>query len=233
MSVNLSGSDMGDIDYSDFEYQHLNVQYTANGENGESNLTGVASTDVLGGIGGLANNEVAELVALELYASLEFEAETGNQEINTFSEMRGTFGANLDADPADEIGENNPGAPANMDSDLDNETTTNTTGGSFVTGRSSTRDDIFQHYRTVGFPQITDGTDGVGAGGSVDGFYSMKNFRDLVGRGPVLDSNDDLTVLARVVNANTAIDVRGDVRIWCAWDVAEVDDAGRAFSVPM
>jgi hypothetical protein len=119
-----------------------------------------------------------------------------------------------------------------MDSDLDNETTTNTTGGSFVTGRSSTRDDIFQHFRTVGFPQITDTTGGLGAGGSVDGFYSMKNFRDLVGRGPVLDSNDDLTVLGRVVNANTAIDVRGDVRIWAAWDVAEVDDAGRAFSVP-
>jgi hypothetical protein len=58
-------------------------------------------------------------------------------------------------------------------------------------------------------------------------------WRQVTGRGPVLDSNDDIGVNSRLVVNDSIIGCVGQVRAHLVWDVAEVDDAGRAFSVPM
>jgi len=58
------------------------------------------------------------------------------------------------------------------------------------------------------------------------------NYREIVGRGPVLDSSDDLTAVYDLEGEDVIVTFLGDISIQLIWDVAEVSDAGRAFSVP-
>jgi len=68
--------------------------------------------------------------------------------------------------------------------------------------------------------------------GSHEDFYGNRDYRSLTNRGPVLDSTDDISVYQSINVGDTITAFSGEVRIHMVWDVAEVDEAGRAFSVP-
>jgi len=57
------------------------------------------------------------------------------------------------------------------------------------------------------------------------------HFRHNYGRGPVLDDQDTIDVISRIINGTGGV-VSGMIRMKLVWDIAETDDAGRRFSVP-
>jgi len=227
------GMEAGPADYSDFEYQHVNIDNTVEQpiNNGNVRVAFGTDFDVLGGLGGLDSNEVAELVYSELQVTLEPEDEGGEQDTATSVETRGIFGANLQ-----------PGAGMVIDPDVSGFVTEETTpaidprgvdaDSAFSDLTQNTEDGIFQHFQNRAvFP--FQGDAGGNGGGAVEApAVYEKNWRQLTNRGPVLDSNDNLTVNNVVVAGNTQIGFESNVRLHLVWDTATVNDAGRAFSVP-
>lgn len=219
------------MDYSDFRYQQINAQLQLE-QASDTNPRAQARTDidVLEGRGGLDQNEVAELVAIaDAAAYVEIEDETDDQDVATSVECRGVLGANL---PASDNAF--PASPQN----------TKVIGELFgLRGRTEDQVDVevrtevddrkFMLYSTSGGLPFDDQTNGPGGSATHDqwGPYT-KNFRDMVGRGPVLDSNDDVSIAQAMNVGDTIITVSHNLRATLIWDVAETDDAGRAFSVP-
>lgn len=222
-------TDNGMIDYSEYEYQHvdLSARIQEPYETPNARVAFGANIDPLGGVGGLSTNEVAELVYFELQARIEYETEEGDQTQSSAVEHRGIFGANLPV-----------GAGIPADPDVSGFTTTRELeptdardGQDATLEVSQTTDDrIFQHFLSDGTIPF-DGADGGGGNANNANTYE-KNYRQLTGRGPVLDSNDDLTVNQIIVVDDGSSSIQGNVRLHMVWDIAEVDDAGRAFSVP-
>jgi hypothetical protein len=180
----------------------------------------------LAAAGGLSNNEVAELVYLEVQAILEPETEFADQNVAGNTEVRGVVGINLpktrSAFPND--------FPVQSDGTV-------IENNGFVDRpnpfRASTlTDDAYlQQFQVENVPPFDDETNGPG-GGSTDHFYAEKQYRNLTNRGPVLDSNDDITVLATIVADDYTGPIEAPIRLHMLWDVAETSDAGRKFSVP-
>lgn len=217
MSINMDGSDV--TDYASFEYQQIGGDPILGGATGGSvGAEFLYEFEPLASIGGLANNEVAELVYHELQITLEPEAEQGNdQNVSSDFEFRGVFGAN--------IGQGNgfQGLANDVEEQISN--TTN--------GYDAAEDRIFQLFRANGVLPFDDETNGPGGGALPTTAIYEKPWRNLVGRGPVLDSNDDLSLSGFINGSDTVLDDAGaNVRVHLVWDVAETDDAGRAFSVP-
>jgi len=216
MSVNMNGS--GDTDYSDFEYQQITATPRAEGQ-GNLNTDFLFEYGPIDSIGGLDNNEVAELVYLELHASMEYEDEEVQQEVSTSAEMRGFLGANINS--------------GNGLVSIEDRVNASVGTGS---GSTSADDRVFQIFQARSIPP-NDGTAGgepSASGGSQDsGLIYEKPWRQLTGRGPILDSSDNL-VLSGSITVGDALSglVGGNVRAHLIWDVAETSDAGRAFSVP-
>lgn len=232
MHVNTGADTMHeDTDYSSFEYQYLNysLRDATLGNESNPNVNAIAKVPVLEGTGGLDNNEIAELVGLEVSAHIEYEDGANDQNVASSTEFRGVVGANLPAaETGVEIGSitNNPTpgeivrVGAGSESDYD------------VSISSKADDRVFQMFRVDSGPPFDDQTNGPGGTGGRDHWYSFKNFRNMVGRGPVLDANDDMAVYAKLTSEDIIISNFGKVRVACIWDVAETDEAGRAFSVP-
>lgn len=223
MSVNMAdGVTDSDNDYSDFEYQQVGLEVTiANpGEDdGSSNKLYNVQVDPIDDIGGLKNNEVAELVGFKLQAYLEAEGETGNQGLPADLEVRGIFGINLNQEGGHFRLSNREQQGESQQVDTTSE------------------DRILHMYTarsTVGFQdQGIDFNGGLGGGGSNEMDRQEQYFRQTHGRGPVLDQNDSISWSGNVVGSDLNIEVKGVIRTELIWDVAEVSDAGRAFSVPM
>jgi hypothetical protein len=225
----------GSIDYSDFEYQVVSLENRISSVLDTTNpsVDTVFSIEPLQFAGGLSQNEVAELVYLETYVGLETEDEGGAQTAATTAEARGAIGINFpnsqDAFVSKVQQQTNP-------QDANSAVIRASTGVDIeddVNALSSIRTDerFLQFYRAMQGPAFDDDT---GAGGSQthDHFRAQKNYRQLTGRGPVFDANDDLSVSSSVNIGNTVNGGGANIRLHCVWDVAEVDDAGRAFSVP-
>jgi len=214
-------------DYSDFEYQHFDFEHNIPAGPSDNNTRSEARGDLtpLEGIGGLDVNEVAELVAVELQARIELENEEGNQSKPSAVEFRGAMGANLPNEGG--IGSSQIGK------EVDGEIIVDRNGESFARFNNTVVEDrIFQLFNAdAGFP-FDDDVNGNGGSGFTDNFYAVKNFRNLTGRGPVLDSSDDISVISTLNASDQAAGVAGHVRASLIWDTAEVSDAGRAFSVP-
>jgi len=229
MSVNPSEMEMG-TDYSDFEYQQVLIENIVT-PGAENNARIVTSSQIepLGGIGGLDTNEVAELVYFELQAGLEYEDEDGDQDVGTAAEHRGIFGANLTEGGTLDFNSDEPNIATISDGDVVQE---REDGSGRVQINEATEDGLFQQYETRGVLPFDDEANGPGGGNANNPVKHEKAYRDLTSRGPVLDSNDDLIVNSVVVAGDTVIPVNGTVRLHLIWDTAEVDDAGRAFSVP-
>jgi len=227
MSINMD--DMG-VDYSDFEYQQFQFQTLYEGAGADTtnpNIKAQFGVEPLEGQGGLDVNEVAELVYHKLTFGVEIEDESGDQDVATTGEMRGVFGANLPASN-DLFISNGPSIEGQLIQAAGNTSEDNAR----LIGKNQSEDRVFDEYKqTTGFP-ADDATNGPGSNGAT-GFRSTdRNWRDVTGRGPVLDSSDDLNLLMSINASDTTINFIGECRVTCVWDTAEVDDAGRAFSVP-
>lgn len=229
MSVNM---DADGTDYSDFEYQTAALRTQVTPDDSVSTnprARTVTSFEPLARIGGLDNNEVAELVYLETFADIEIEdEEVADQDVATTGELRGAVGINLPAsdsafpESADVGFRGEVVEAANIPEDN-------------VTTRGNSRSDdriLQQYFSGFGLP-FDDQTNGPGGSGTYNHFYAEKSYRSLTGRGPVLDANDDLSVSAAVNVSDSIIPIASNTRIHCVWDVAETSDAGRRFSVPM
>lgn len=226
MSVRMDDSD-NETDYSSFEYQQIAVSHEDTSPSGNTNSRAKSTFEILGESGGLDTNEVAELVYAEVYADLEAEDEDGDQDAGTFAELRGSFGTDLEE--RDEV--ENP-----INEDGTTEVTSNIgpdTGNVEVNAFNISRPEVFQVFRAVGGLPFDDDTNGPGGGASTAPFHAEKSWRSMTGRGPVLDSTDDITLVTNVIAGDTVIPVAGIVRCHLVWDVATVDEAGARFSVPM
>lgn len=228
MSIQMDGADHGP-DYSDYEYQQALAKHKLSVDSTNNRAVVSWNFDPLEGIGGLDSNEVAELVYYELQVSLEIETESGDQSTSGSVETRGIFGANL-LDGA--TMQNNPDEPTitrRFNGDVIEERDPDT---SDPTIDLASEDGLFQMYEARS--SVPYGSGGVGAGGGHinNGQVYEKHFRDTVGRGPVLDANDDLTLNNVLIFGDTEVEVSAIIRLHLVWDTAEVDDAGRAFSVP-
>lgn len=229
MSINMDADDV--TDYSDFEYQQfssrLQVNESADATGGSNpGVEGLLTFEPLGKIGGLDNNEVAELVYHELSAAVEWEDETGDQNVATFAEGRGVFGVNLNS------ANSFPAKNQTVEGEI-LEATDHDPDNSNVFFKDLNDDRILQLWQTYSSAPFDDAGGGTGGAGAADQFHAEKNWREMTGRGPVLDANDDLSILYALIAGDTIIDVNAVVRGHLVWDVAETSDAGRRFSVPM
>jgi len=214
-----------ETDYASFEYQQINHEHRNEGQGTGLNSRGKAEYEVLGGAGGLDTNEVAELVYMEVHASLEHEPETESQGVADFSELRGSVGSDLEV--SDEV--------ANPDFEIEGsveETFNISQGDVLIAGQNQSRPEVFQQFRTTAGVLFDNGGTGAGGSSSPDQFYAEKNWRQLTGRGPVLDATDDITVVTSLISGDTNIEIGSQTRIHMVWDVATVDEAGARFSLP-
>jgi hypothetical protein len=230
MSVNIDEMGAQSMDYGEFRYQQVQAQTTVDPTN-ETNpsVDTLYTIEPLSRIGGLDPNEVAELVYLEVYADLEFETESESQGVASGAETRGVVGINL---PASEGAFVEPQADEFNEGQITEIFRGLTEGDVLTKLEDGTDDKKLQMFRAHGSLPYDNAGTGAGGSGYSNDFYAEKSYRDLTNRGPVLDSNDDVSIAINVNVANTNINVSGVVRVHMVWDVAEVDDAGRAFSVP-
>jgi len=227
MSISMDGHEAV-TDYSDFEFQQAQFEVFGNpdGSNSNTNLQAGIDLEVLEDKGGLDNNEVAELVYLKIVAGIEPEDENGSQGVSSSVELRGTFGINLPKSQAGQVG--------NGTEKLDNDSIYMMRGLTDTDNRVRHRAEnrVLDHFEVRAGLPFDD------PGANIAGNYSDTqyrwwiNYRDVTGRGPVLDSNDDLTLNQALICSNSVIPVASQVKVSMIWDVAELDDAGRMFSVP-
>jgi len=228
MSINM-GHDGEETDYSDFAHQQVNFQTTVD----EADLTGSPAAvrvqhevEPLAGRGGLAQNEVAELVYFRLEARTADFSDSADQNVGSHVVIFGSFGMNLQA-TGDEL---NP-ADAGDATVFRREGTTDDAGNTATL--SDVDDRVLCRFAHTSTPPFDDEANGLGGGGQVEpGDVRERNFRDMLGRGPVLDSSDDLTAVYDLEGEDVIVTFVGDIAVDLVWDVAEVSDAGRAFSVP-
>lgn len=220
MSVNPDG--MTEIDYSDFEYQQIYHRHQQDPTGDGANSQVKSDFEVLGGIGGLDNNEVAELVWMEAQVSVQHFQEDADQDVGSETFFEGIVGANLPATTAL--------LPADGDQTGEIINTNNTSAS--LNGSDDSEDRVFAPFAVAKTPAFDDQTNGPGGGGGHSTLVVKRPFRNMVGRGPVLDSSDDLSLLTSLEQDDEIIVGRGKVSLHCIWDVAETSDAGRAFSVP-
>lgn len=232
----MSGGMDDSTDYSDFEYEQITAALEVTGDDAETtnpNAYAVHTFNPLDDIGGLDNNEVAELVYLEVNAYLEFEDEGADQNVATTGETRGVVGINLSTGSRADFLNSNIGAEQTDGQAEIVDTFNNTTDGQIAVANSTKSEDrILQLFSANGGQPFDDQTNGPGGSGSHDGFRAEKNWRQLTGRGPVIDQSDDFCIGQTVNVSDTIIGTVGTVRCHLVYDVAETSDAGRRFSVP-
>lgn len=228
MDMNM-GTSSGAADYSDYAYQQVNFQTTVdqNDINGQDcNIRVQHEVEPLAGRGGLAQNEVAELVYFRLEARAADFSEDGDQDVGSHVVVFGTFGANLGA-TAEELN------PADRGSATVFERNNMASNGGNTATKSDVDDRVFARFAHTSTPPFDDQTNGPGGGGQTEpGDIREMHYRQVTGRGPVLDSTDDLTAVYDLEGEDLTVTFLGDISVYLIWDVAEVSDAGRAFSVP-
>jgi len=233
MSVNPEPMEVS-TDYSDFEYQQIDSVLLINegqDNTGDENarVLSVTSVEPLLGRGGLDNNEVAELVYMQTSAYIEIEDDSGDQDVGTAAEGRGTVGINLPNSTDAFVQDEGQFVDGNIVGEVRNVDEGNVTVGTSVVSDNR----ILQLFDTHATYPFDDASSGPGGGGSQEGYTAEKNWRQLTGRGPVVDATDDISTALALNAGDTILTQNLRVRVHMVWDVAEVSDAGRAFSVPM
>jgi hypothetical protein len=225
MSMNMGGEGEG-VDYSDFVSQMVVIETGLDATGQGARIRAAHNVEPLEGQGGLSANEVAELVYLETSAQVEWDDETNDQNVATQGEYRGAVGVNLPATDS--------AFPARTQVEGTGEiiSTQNGDEPDIVRQYSLTDNAYLQQFMAYATAPFDDQTSGPGGSGSNEGFYAEKPYRSLTNRGPVLDQNDDITVLDSLIVGDSIIAQTGVLRLHMLWDVAETDDSGRRFSVP-
>lgn len=223
-------SDDSSIDYSDFEYQQTSfaVNLDADDVSGSPAEAIVQQdVDVLGGIGGLDNNEIAELAWLELVANIEHDQDIADQDVGSESSFAFALGANLP-----EGNKALPGRGPSLDRTVVSTTNVTEAGVTAQDSRTTSEDRIFALGRYTKIPAFDDEANGVGGGGAASPLVLQRPFRNMVGRGPVLDSSDNITAQMVFAQKDEIIDANASLDVHMVFDLAETSDAGRRFSVP-
>jgi len=219
-----------ETDYSDYEFQQvqasINFVDTSNTNNPSTSAN--FEYEPLGAIGGLDNNEVAELVAVMTEYYIEHENENNVQGLASSAEMRGVLGANLPASKAVEPSGQNSRTIDGEQYDL----VSGQESDYEYSGRDMSDDRIFLLFAHTNQTPFSDAATGTGGGGDSGAMTKDLFFRDVYNRGPVLDSSDNVSVNMTFNADDTEIPISAQFRAHMVWDVAEVSDAGRAFSVP-
>lgn len=228
VGMDMSGGMESAIDYSEFEYQQFQIELEGAGDssNPKVNVDGYYQFDPLQNIGGLNNNEIAELLYQRFTVHVEAEGgQPSDQTRASSGEIRGTFGANLND------GDLLLTATENVDAQ---EATSSAGQGASFDFKGVTRSDnrIFSLLQSTYSTPFEDGATGTGGSGGQQVVNFERSWRGLTGRGPVLDSTDDLTMNLRLIVNDTVINQTASIRGHLVFDTAEVDDAGREFSVP-
>jgi len=223
-AINMSGGDT--VDYSDFDYQHVDFQHRELGGNSPA-ATISQSVDPLATRGGLDVNEVAELVAMRYDATVQTDDYEGTGDTAEGSvEFRGVFGINLDSDT--DLLANSPvisdGSAVILDEDTDSSIDADV--------RGHDKDEVLHHWMTATNAPFSNFATGLGGSGGYIYDKGTVNFRELTGRGPVIDSGDSMSTVVRLVKNQVSAEVEAAYRVTLIWDVSTVDDAGRRFSVP-
>lgn len=223
-------TDDGPTDYSSWEYQHVEFAHEESADSGGSaRSTFDIGVEPLQEQGGLDQNEVAELIAIRV----ETDVQTDDHETLSVTEegvieYRGVLGANLDS-PSDLISS----PPNAIDrKSIDQALSTDDGADGQVRTFGHDKSEVFYHFaRAVNVPFSSD-AGGVGGSGGFNHNTETVNFRELLGRGPVLDASDNVSVVSRLILNNSLADAEAKLRVTMYWDVATVDDAGAKFSVP-
>lgn len=229
MSINMD-DETGVVDYSDYRHQNVNLQYDLpNQETGGGNGRAAYSYtfDPLDDVGGLDSNEVAELVYLETIAFIEYEDETADQNVGATENFVGMIGANLSPNNFGERGVTVEGEI------IESDTTVDTSVLQTTFGDSTTDSSAFQPFKVTDNAPFDDEANGLGGGSGAGLFHAEKAYRDLTGRGPVLDQTDNMEAIGRIISSDSVIEVRGNLNLHMIWDIAEMDESGREFQVPM
>lgn len=233
-NMSMDMSDLGgastELDYTSFERQHIYYNHRARGgASGNTEVT--AQLDPLEGQAGLDQNEVAELVALVApqiqVAADGYEAQSNSSPGNI--DFRGVFGLNLQ-DKRDQVLQ---GADVDRTGDVIQENDGgDASGGPRIISKNE--DGILWSFDVTAEVGFKDG--GSSAGGSGGGHqlvtYPNVDFRELYGRGPIVDSADELGFVTTNNKNGVGYFAENTIRMTAVWDVATVDDAGRQFGIP-
>lgn len=233
VTVDPTGNDV--IDYSDFQTQMVRAFAFYNPPpDGADQIGGIVveyDVEPLEGIGGLANNEVAELMYLETNAIVDIAEAADAREVQTgHADLSGMVGINLTA-RQDFVRSSTVDGEATLVDEV-NGAVLDTDAFRAPTVTDNDRLQMFEAFAGFG----SGDPNGSGQGGySYTPFQDHKNFRGTHGRGPVLDQTDKISILAEsstpgLANPDSLIEM--EVRLTMYWDIAETSDAGRRFSVP-
>lgn len=220
------------VDYSSFEYQHVLFQHDQNRASAGGSNSGLTQTvsgiEPLEDRGGLDTNEVAELVAIMdpqvVVGGDNFEDETNN-EVGAI-DFRGAFGVDLDAE-TDQVFD----SPFENDATELNEEDGGTVRSSFANYKTDPA--LLHSFNVTASTGYRDSASGTGGGGNDHTVtFDHKPYRQLTGRGPVVDSSDDMTLVSTVIKNNVSYVAECSYRASLVWDIASVDEAGRRFGIP-
>lgn len=234
MPGHLSADEMDDLSYVDTERETVTAEISVNGSAGQNQMETVNDIEVLQEDGGLDRNEVAELHAVKTTAMPTFER-TGNEtnEPTVQYEFEGVtyFGANLDINEQPRPLAQGPDVQPN-----DGITTGQPNGATALF--SANEVGIFDYVRYFGSRGFFSTADGYGGGPVVTVAGDNRKCWpvDLGIRGPVLDENDDLSYLSRIVvenrNNTDAADFEVVVTTDLVYRIHQIQGVRNDFSLP-
>lgn len=230
----ISGHDgsTDEVDYTSYEYQHVQFRHSQEGASSGGSDSGnsvvQSSVEPLEDIGGLDQNEVAEVVAVvNPYTKVsadDFPEESNGQPGNI--DYRGSFGLNLDSqsDQVQDSGDRNFGTEIQTGD-----------GGAVKTNDAGylTDEAVLMPFEHIISSPFAAAAAGVGGGGNEHTIvYNPLYFRSNIGRGPILDSADELATVTTINKNQTEFVAEAAFGCTVVWDIATVDEAGRQFGIP-
>lgn len=228
----MSTDEMSTTDFSDFAHENTTIQWNANVGDFEQ----AVSTEFkpLESEGGLENDEIAELVALQVQgiAQLDGGGESDSSSLSTF-EVRGGIGFNIDPNEVPH------GAPVNVDAAGFPDSTDNRIRQIRAVNEAGQTDDqnngqleVFQTDEpALLYPFSFGGSASSGFSGHEIG-VDVLNFRDTYGRGPIVDATDDWGVVLYAIKNGGTVAHDLEMTMRAVWDISEVEGVRSRFSLP-
>jgi hypothetical protein len=224
MSVHIGGEN--ETTYSDFEFQRLDTEIGFDGVGNSETTTVRFEAEVIENQGGLESDEIAELVAIHRdvhVAGDDFGSATTENTLPGNTEYRGVFGADLGEDDL----VNSPSAPNREGEVLDGPDVSSTSAITLTEEPG-----VFDFWDVVCHPGFADNANTLGGGASLQSEQRTINFREMYGRGPILDPADDLSIVGFVVNNRQEYNVEAVARVECVWDISTVEGQRKQFALP-
>lgn len=228
--MSMSGTEMTETTFSDFEHENVCIEWNSNTGDFERGVA--ADWNPFDNRGGLDSDEIAELVALQVQGQAQTDGDgSGDDNIIANVEIKGGLGFNIDygdlacAPPTNLAGGAFPSEEANevLQEDALDEDGDAGSAGSVKVGQTDETGLIYPF--AVGF-SASSGYD------SYPILNDVVNYRELYGRGPVIDATDDWSL--RLYHVQNGTEVAGELalNIRPVWDVSTVEGVRSRFSLP-